>query len=196
MGEATDLRIAAGVTEQVLERGLWERGRKLWPRIYCRDLISTFGGFESQKALIDAQIAELRAMLTGPNPGTEPASPPSPNKRSKITAASRKRMAEAQKQRGARIKGEGAIAQAAPAEPKVKRKMSSAGKKNIIDALRRRKAPECPSFGLFSGVLRTSGAAQHKPRTPGQVVVQAHPERSVIERNKHALLLRINPAGK
>ena len=61
-------------------------------------------GFEGQKKNIDAQIAELRAMLTGA-PDVEEQLPTKGTRR-KFTAAPRRRMREAQQLRWAKIKGE------------------------------------------------------------------------------------------
>src|ERR1039458_9345279 len=60
-------------------------------------------GFEQQKLRIDAQIAELRSMLTGTP--TEPAAPDGPKgKRRKMSAAARKRIGDAQRKRWAASK--------------------------------------------------------------------------------------------
>jgi hypothetical protein len=58
-------------------------------------------GFESQKAQIDAQIAELRQMLTGRPAETAAAPEPAKRKRRKMSAAGRARIAEAQRKRWA-----------------------------------------------------------------------------------------------
>jgi hypothetical protein len=97
-------------------------------------------GFEFQKKKIDAQIAELRQMLTGAAPEA-PASPgasiaTAPKKKRRMSAAGRRAIAEGQRKRWATAKG-----QSAPAKkeaPKVKRKISAAGRKAIADATRKR----------------------------------------------------------
>src|ERR1039457_3452978 len=63
-------------------------------------------GFEQQKLHIDAQIVELRAMLSGGS--TESVARPEPptGKRKKFSAAARQRMKEAQQRRWAKIRGE------------------------------------------------------------------------------------------
>jgi hypothetical protein len=73
-------------------------------------------GFEHQKTQIDVQIAELRAMLTGP---AETATTPeaTPSKRKRFSAAARRKMALAQKARWAKLRGE--TQQPAPARKKV-----------------------------------------------------------------------------
>ena len=88
-------------------------------------------GFEEQKRRIDAQIAELRGELSGG--GTEPAAETATRRsRRKMSAAARKRIAEAQRKRWAAAKGESE----APAKPK--RKLSAAGRAAIIAATKRR----------------------------------------------------------
>ena len=61
-------------------------------------------GYQAQKAEIDSQIAELRSMLPGglPSPVAMPSETGRPRK--KFSAASRRKMAAAQKARWAEIK--------------------------------------------------------------------------------------------
>jgi cell division septum initiation protein DivIVA len=91
-------------------------------------------GFEEQKRRIDAQIAELRAQLSGgaSEPSVVPESSTRP--RRKMSAAARKKIAEAQRKRWAAAKGESET----PAKPK--RVMSAQGRANIIAAIRKRYA--------------------------------------------------------
>jgi len=91
-------------------------------------------GFESQKARIDSQIAELRAMLNGAQP--QAAVEPQKVTLRKMSAAGRKRIAEAQRQRWAALKG--AAEPAMPQPPKRKRKLSPAGRAAIVAALKKR----------------------------------------------------------
>jgi hypothetical protein len=94
-------------------------------------------GFESQKAQIDAQIAELRQMLTGRPAETAAAPEPAKRKRRKMSAAGRARIAEAQRKRWAESKK--APEPSAPkAAPKPKRKLSAAGRRAIIAAAKKR----------------------------------------------------------
>lgn len=97
-------------------------------------------GFEVQKKNIDAQIAELRQMLSGGPAKSSTTPEPRTRKRKKFFAASRRKMALAQKARWAKIKGESeqpSKATAKPAKPK-RRKMSAAGRKAISDATKKR----------------------------------------------------------
>jgi hypothetical protein len=95
-------------------------------------------GFEAQKSRIDAQIAELRALLpsgrsTAPIAAT---SEPTTRKRRKMSAAARKRIGDAQRKRWATAKRPSESRSKAPA--KAKRKMSAAGRKAISDATKKR----------------------------------------------------------
>ena len=102
-------------------------------------LAAAIEGFQAQKQRLDAQIAELRQLLTGGS--AELAATPEPmRKRRKISAAARKRMAEAQRKRWASAKKESGIAAetAKPAAKRPKRKLSAAGRQRIIDATKKR----------------------------------------------------------
>ncbi len=102
-------------------------------------LAAAIEGFQAQKQRLDAQIAELRQLLTGGSP--EPAATPEPTrKRGKMSAAARQRMVEAQRKRWASAKKESGVA-AETAEPvvkKPKRRLSAAGRQRIIDATKKR----------------------------------------------------------
>ena len=58
-------------------------------------------GFEEQKRSIDAQIAELRAMLPSPKAAPDAASKPARRKRRKLSAAGRANIVAALKKRWA-----------------------------------------------------------------------------------------------
>jgi hypothetical protein len=108
---------------------------KLTPEI----INAAIEGFEQQKLHIDAQIAELREVLTG-TPTATAATPEVPKgKRRKMNAAARKRMGDAQRKRWAESKKEaGPSSPVAPDAPKPKRKLSAAGKAAIVAALKKR----------------------------------------------------------
>jgi hypothetical protein len=98
-------------------------------------------GYETQKAKIEAAIAEIHAQLDGvPSAARQN---PVESGRKKFSAATRRRMAAAQRKRWAAARTGGM----APEKPK--RKLSAAGRKVISDAARRRWA-----------ALRKSKAAQ------------------------------------
>jgi len=94
-------------------------------------------GFESQKAQIDAQIAELRQMLSGRPAETAVTPGPARRKRRKISAAGRARIAEAQRKRWAESK-KASEPSAPKSAPKPKRKLSAAGRQAIVAAAKKR----------------------------------------------------------
>ena len=102
-------------------------------------ILAAIVGFESQKTHIDSQIAELRSMLDGRR--TKSAVVPSEGGRPKrkVSAASRRKMAAAQKKRWEKIKGESeAPSKTAPKAATRKRKLSAAGRKAISAAAKKR----------------------------------------------------------
>src|ERR1035441_10483590 len=73
------------------------------PKLNAEIIAAAIEGFESQKRRMDAQIGELRAMLSGGRTeGTT--TPEAPTRKRKVSAAARRRMAEGQKKRWAAIK--------------------------------------------------------------------------------------------
>jgi hypothetical protein len=97
-------------------------------------------GLESQKDKLDVQIAAIRQMLDGNRPEPAATSQAAPRKRSKFSAASRRKMALAQKARWAKLRGESAPTKAAAASvaAKPKRKLSKKGRMAIVAALEKR----------------------------------------------------------
>jgi hypothetical protein len=106
------------------------------PTLTNQIIEAAIAGFEGQKHKIDAQIAELRAMLKGP-PVTA-AEPTAGKRRRKFSAATLKRMREGQQRRWANTKGASEPKAPAKAATKPKRKMSAAGRKAIAEAQRKR----------------------------------------------------------
>jgi peptidoglycan hydrolase CwlO-like protein len=104
------------------------------PKLNDEVLVAAIAGFEEQKKRIDAQIAELRQMLS-PAAGNGVAS--APRKRRRMSAAARARIAAAQRARWAATRKESGTA--SPAKPaRKKRRLSAAGRKAIIEATKRR----------------------------------------------------------
>ena len=89
-------------------------------------------GFEEQKRRLDEQIAELRSLL----PGATPPSQPTTGTIRKMSAAGRKAIAAAQRERWAAKKAESSVTAAKAAKPK--RKLSTAGQAAIVAALKKR----------------------------------------------------------
>ena len=102
-------------------------------------ITAAIDGYEFQKTRIDAKITELRALLPGGFAETA-ATPEAPTrKRKKFSAASRRKMAMAQKARWAKIKGESEPpAPPTPKAPKPKRRISKEGMARIIAATKKR----------------------------------------------------------
>jgi hypothetical protein len=100
-------------------------------------IIAAIAGFESQKHFIDSQIADLRSMLDGRR--TKSAVTPSETGKPKrrVSLASRRKMAAAQRARYAKLKQGSEPPQAATTKP-MKRKLSAAGRKAIIAATKKR----------------------------------------------------------
>src|SRR5947209_1435325 len=96
-------------------------------------------GLSAQRQRIDSQLAELRAMLPARFDKSATPTEATLRKRSKFSDAARKKMAEAQKRRWAKIRGEaGPSDSTSPTPKRAKRKMSAAGRKAIQLAQRRR----------------------------------------------------------
>jgi hypothetical protein len=97
---------------------------------------AAIAGFEAQKKSIDAQITELRGMLTN---GAESAEEtPAKTTRRKFSAATRKRMREAQLLRWAKMRGESAPAKKAAKTVKPKGGITAAGRKALSIAMKKR----------------------------------------------------------
>src|ERR1019366_4357577 len=110
------------------------------PKLTHEIISAAIQGFEGQKRQIDDQIAELRAMISGV-PAQTAATPEegAPRKRKTFSAATRRRMAEGQRLRYLKLKGETESPEPATPKPaKAKRKMSAAARKAIGAATRKR----------------------------------------------------------
>ncbi len=101
-------------------------------------IAAAIDGYEIQKARIDTRIAELKAMLSD-GPAAPVTLEPKKRKRRKMSAAGRRRIAEAQRKRWATLRGESEPpAPAAPKAPRPKRRISKAGMARIIAATKER----------------------------------------------------------
>jgi|SRR5208337_3899367 len=109
------------------------------PEITNEILTAALEGFEAQRMRLDAQIAELKAVLSGDS--TKPAGTAAPSKRGRtMSAAARRLISDAQKKRWAALKGhsESPSQNVIPAVPKKKRKLSAAGRRAIAEAAKKR----------------------------------------------------------
>jgi cell division septum initiation protein DivIVA len=147
-------------TNQLQNQVVWNRvinyslrERQTMPQKLSDDVISAaIEGFQAQKRRLDEQIEELRALLPG---GGSSSSEQSMNgtgtrKRRRMSAAARKRIAEAQRKRWAAIREKSGESEAPARRPK--RKLSAAGRKRIIEANRKRWA------AMKAGRTGTAGA--------------------------------------
>jgi hypothetical protein len=135
------------------------------PKLTYEIIIAAITGFEAQKARIDVQIADLRAMLDGgsPEPAAAPEAPK--GKRRKMSAAARKRIADAQRKRWAESKG-------TPEPAKPKRQLSAAGRKAISEATKKRwaakRAAARPAPGATKKVATKKTAGKKAAKAPQQ----------------------------
>jgi hypothetical protein len=97
-------------------------------------LTAALVAFKAERQKIDANIAEVEALLGGKTKEAT-SEPPSKRGRGKRSAAVRARMAQAQKDRWAKLKGEPVPE---PVAPKTRRKMSAKARKAIGLATRKR----------------------------------------------------------
>lgn len=110
------------------------------PRVSNDILQMALIGYESQRAKVEAAIADLQARLGHRGPGRPRTSPDgagqSAGKKRTLSAAGRRRIALAQKKRWAALKK----AKATPEQQreKPKRKISSAGRAAIVAATKKR----------------------------------------------------------
>jgi peptidoglycan hydrolase CwlO-like protein len=95
---------------------------------------AAIAGFEQQKKQLDAQIAELRNLLS---PNATDSNTLAPKKRGRMSAAARARIAAAQRKRWAAARNQ-AQAASSTAPARKKRRLSAAGRKAIIEATKRR----------------------------------------------------------
>ena len=106
--------------------------QKLTPEI----IIAAIVGFEAQKSQIDSQISELRSMLDGRRTGRAVTPSETGKRKRRFSAATRRKMAAAQRARYAKFEQGSEPTQAATAKPK--RKMSASARRRIAAAQRKR----------------------------------------------------------
>ena len=157
------------------------------PTISQDILRAALAGFQLDKQRIDAQIAEVQAMLGGSASPEAPtsSSDEAPRKgRRRRSVAARKRMAEAQKARWAKIKSESESVSPelpTPEAPRTKRKISAAGRKAMSEATKKRwavkkaadAARSAPSKKVASKKAVVKKAAPPKGAKKGAPVAEA-----------------------
>ena len=135
---------------------------KLNPEI----IAAAIEGCENQRNRLDAQIGELRAMLNGRR--TESPAIDRPERiRRRISAAGRKRIAEAQRKRWLATKQQSApsLKLVTLEAPQRKRRLSAAGRKRIIEATKRR-------WALKRAELEKAQRASAKKGATGKVAAR------------------------
>jgi hypothetical protein len=98
-------------------------------------VLAAIAGFELQKAKLDSQIAELRSMLDGSGRSESP-STPTGRPRKKFSAATRRKMAAAQRARYSKLRQGSEPTQPVIAKPR--RKLSAKGRRAISIAAKKR----------------------------------------------------------
>ena len=129
---------------------------KLTPEIITAAIL----GYEEQKRHIDSQISDLKAMLSGGPTEAGAATPEAaPRKRKKLSAATRRRMREAQKRRYAKIRSqsEPPTPAATPGPPAPKRRISAEGMKRILAANKKRWAVKRAEAAKKSAPKKVAG---------------------------------------
>jgi len=110
------------------------------PQLTNDILTAAILGFEQQKRQIDTKIGELRALLAGGSSEAAVTPEAAPRKRSKFSAATRRKMALAQKARWAKVRGESEPTQAAAPPTKPKRKVTAAARAKLVANLKKARA--------------------------------------------------------
>jgi hypothetical protein len=104
------------------------------PKLTNEIIDAAIFGFEQQKRRLDAQIADLRAIRDGVPAKDGAISAPVKAGRKKVSAATRRAMADGQRKRWAAAKGGDTGSEVR----KPKRKLSAAGRASIVAALKKR----------------------------------------------------------
>ena len=105
------------------------------PRKVTNEVITAaIEGFEAQKSRINEQIADLRAMLSGGSAGNLAKPATIVRKRRKMSAAARKRIGDAQRERWAASRGR---SESDTPEVRKQRKMSATGRRAISKATKK-----------------------------------------------------------
>ena len=109
-------------------------------RLTTEIITAAIDGYKARMNTMEVRIAELRALLSGGSVETAATSEMPTHKRKRFSAASRRKMALAQKARWAKIRGESEPAQAATPPTRPKRKLSAAAKAKLVANLKKARA--------------------------------------------------------
>lgn len=111
------------------------------PALNAELLNAALDGLEAQRQRVEQQISEIRRLLgapaAAPRPVAAPVAAAAPRKRA-MSAAARKRIADAQKKRWQEFRKKSASAAQKPAAPARKHRLSPAGRRAIIEATKKR----------------------------------------------------------
>src|ERR1051325_8082117 len=136
-------------------------------------LVAALAGLKIQQQQIEEQIAEVESMLGGSSRSQNSTSSndSSTGRGRRRSAAVRHRMAEAQKARWAKIRGESASdASGTTAATKPKRKLSAAGRRAIVTALKKRwAAKRAAEAGNSVSAKRTAANKAGRKSMTGRV---------------------------
>ena len=152
---ATSIEVEALLlTGRIAVRWMVRKADMPTQKLTAEIIAAAIDGYEFQKTRIDTKIAELRAMLSG-GPAPPVTLEPKKRKRRKMSAAGRARIAEAQRKRWAKIRGESEPS-ARPEPPKPKRRISKAG---MAENHRRNQG------AVGKGQSRQGGQAKSRPES-------------------------------
>jgi hypothetical protein len=153
-------------------------------------LLAALAGFQLDKQRIDAQIAEVQALLGGSSKPEPSVSDGTPRTRS---VAVRKRMAEAQRARWAKIKGESEPP--SPEPPKAKRQISPEGMKRIIAATKKRWRLQKTKAATTATPKPVKKAAV-KRAAPARAAKKTAPKKAAVKKVAPVPAAPVNSAGQ
>jgi hypothetical protein len=152
-------------------------------------LQAALAGLKLQEQHIQNQIAEVESMLGGTSNAsaikTSETQPSTRVKRRQFSAATKKRMAEAQRQRWAKLKGESAPVSEPEPAPK-KRRMSKEGRAAIVAAVRKRWAEKRAAEGTKPATTEKTASKRTAVRKTSARVKKAAPVKKVAAKRGRA----------
>jgi len=152
-------------------------------------LLAALSGFQLDKQRIDAQIAEVQSLLNG-SATAEPSISKATAKTRKRSAAARKRMAEAQRARWAKLKGESEPP--ATEAPKPKRHISPEGMKRIIAATKKRWRLQKAGAATATPVKKATA----KKTAPAKAAKKAALRKAAVKKTAPAPAVLVKSAGQ
>jgi hypothetical protein len=129
------------------------------PNLTNQIITAAIEGYNVQKTRINARIAELRNLLNGSSTKSPAKTEPAPQKRRKLSAGARRKIALAQKARWAKMREESEPNGREPEKPK--RRISPEGLKRIIATTKKR-------WRLKKAADKAKAAAKTKKAAPAR----------------------------